>query len=115
MMIGDGVNDAAAMGIAEVSVAVSPADYFVHNAADATLMGGRLSVLPALLAFGERVSSIIRQNIFWAISYNMTAIPLAATGLLEPWMAALGMSLSSLLVVLNARRLRIMPVAAEVS
>ncbi len=115
MMVGDGVNDAAAMGIAEVSVAVSPADYFVHNAADATLMGGRLSVLPALLAFGERVTRIIRQNVFWAVSYNMTAIPLAAAGLLEPWMAALGMSLSSLLVVMNARRLRTMPTRLEAS
>jgi len=105
MMIGDGVNDAAAMGRADVSLAVSPADYFVHNAADATLLSNHLSALPRLLKFGEQVTMVIRQNVTWAIVYNMTAIPLAVAGLLAPWMAALGMSLSSLLVILNARRL----------
>jgi Cu2+-exporting ATPase len=106
VMVGDGVNDAAAMASAHASVAVSPVDVIVQEAADATLLNSNLMSLPILVEFSKKVRRIIRQNIGWALIYNGTVIPLAVAGLLQPWMAALGMSVSSLLVVLNANRLR---------
>lgn len=106
LMVGDGINDAAAMGIAHASVAVSPVDIVVQEAAGATLLQNDITRLSTLLGFSIRVRSVIRQNIYWALGYNLFVIPLAVSGILEPWMAALGMSLSSLLVVLNANRLR---------
>ncbi len=105
LMVGDGINDAAAMGIADVSVAVSPVDTFVQSSADATLLADDLRVLTRTVRYAVKVRRIIGENILWAITYNLCAIPLAITGLVEPWMAALGMSLSSVLVVLNSRRL----------
>ena len=107
LMVGDGVNDAAAMGIAHTSVAVSPVDIVVQEAAEATLLQNDIGMLDSLLIFSKRVRSIIRQNIFWAVGYNLCVVPMAVSGLLQPWMAALGMSMSSLLVVLNANRLRV--------
>ncbi|MEX1237711.1 MAG: hypothetical protein WD994_05545, partial [Pseudomonadales bacterium] len=65
-----------------------------------------LGSVPMALEFSLRVRRIIRQNIAWAIGYNLCVIPLAVTGIIVPWMAALGMSLSSVLVVLNANRLQ---------
>lgn len=106
VMVGDGINDAAAMAAAHASVAVSPVDVIVQEAADATLLNSNLMSLPVLVEFSRKVRGIIRQNISWALIYNGTVIPLAAGGWLHPWMAALGMSISSLLVVLNANRLR---------
>ena len=106
LMVGDGINDAAAMASAHTSIAISPADVVVQEAADATLLTNSLSSLPVLLRFSKQVRRIIRQNVGWAIAYNLCVIPLAVAGLLQPWMAALGMSLSSLLVVFNANRLR---------
>jgi Cu2+-exporting ATPase len=106
VMVGDGINDAAAMASAYASVAVSPVDVIVQEAADATLLNSNLTSLPVLVEFSKKVRRVIRQNISWALMYNGTVIPLAVAGMLHPWMAALGMSLSSLLVVLNANRLR---------
>jgi Cu2+-exporting ATPase len=94
------------MASAHASVAVSPVDVIVQEAADATLLNSNLMSLPILVEFSKKVRRIIRQNIGWALIYNGTVIPLAVAGLLQPWMAALGMSVSSLLVVLNANRLR---------
>ncbi|MCB1643858.1 MAG: cadmium-translocating P-type ATPase [Pseudomonadales bacterium] len=105
LMVGDGINDAAAMGVAQASVAVSPVDVFVQQAADATLLTDNLQTLNTLLVFSRKVNRVIRQNIGWAVAYNMTVIPLAITGQIVPWVAALGMSASSLLVVANANRL----------
>jgi Cu2+-exporting ATPase len=106
LMVGDGINDAAAMGRAHTSVAVSPVDIVVQEAADATLLQNDITRLSTLLRFSKQVRNVIRQNVSWALTYNLLVIPLAVSGYLEPWMAALGMSLSSLLVVLNANRLR---------
>jgi|TARA_B110000037_G_scaffold76570_1_gene91592 Cu2+-exporting ATPase len=106
MMVGDGVNDAAAMGVATASIAISPVDTIVQEAAEATLMKADISKLAGLLDYSKKVTRVIRQNIFWAVAYNLLLIPLAVAGLLEPWQAALGMSFSSLFVVLNATRLR---------
>jgi len=106
LMVGDGINDTAAMASAHVSIAVSPVDVVVQESADATLLTNSLSSLPLLIKFSKKVRRIIRQNVSWAITYNLFVIPLAVAGLLQPWMAALGMSLSSLFVVFNANRLR---------
>jgi P-type Cu2+ transporter len=109
MMVGDGVNDTAAMAAADTSFALSPRDSFVQNAADAVMVGNNTGTLAAVLALAKRSRRIIRQNIMWSICYNFSVIPLALVGLVPPWLAALGMSLSSLLVVGNAGRLRRMP------
>ena len=105
LMVGDGINDAGSMSTADASLAVSPADIMVQEAADATLLNSSLGSVPALFAYAGRVRRIIRQNVFWAIGYNLSVVPLAVTGIITPWMAAIGMSLSSLLVVMNANRL----------
>lgn len=106
LMIGDGVNDAGAMAAASSSIAIAPRDVLVQQSADATLLAPTLSALPATLIFAKRCRRIIRQNVGWSLLYNFTAIPLALAGMLPPWLAAIGMSLSSVLVVLNASRLR---------
>ncbi|MDO8270304.1 MAG: heavy metal translocating P-type ATPase [Gammaproteobacteria bacterium] len=106
MMIGDGVNDAGAMAAADTSIAISPRDVLVQNSADATLLNPNLTLVPDVLRFARRTRRIIRQNIGWSLAYNLSVIPVALLGLLPPWLAALGMSLSSLLVVMNAWRLR---------
>jgi Cu2+-exporting ATPase len=108
-MIGDGINDAGAMGIADVSLAVSPVDVFVQESADATLLSNDISIVSKLTRFSRKLKVVIGQNIFWAVGYNVCLVPLAITGMIQPWMAALGMSLSSLVVVLNANRLRKVP------
>ena len=105
LMIGDGLNDAGAMAVADVSLAVNPVDKMVQSAADATLVNGELEGLPNLFAYASKVNAVIRQNISWAVIYNFSVIPLAVAGFVPPWAAALGMSLSSLMVTLNACRL----------
>lgn len=106
LMIGDGVNDAGAMAAAACSIAISPRDVLVQQSADATLLAPTLSLLPITLRFAKRCRRVIRQNIAWSLLYNFTAIPFALAGLLPPWLAAIGMSLSSLIVIANANRLR---------
>lgn len=105
LMIGDGINDAAALAAASASISVSPADIVVQEAADATLLNADLHRIPLAIGFARRVRRVIRENIAWAVLYNIVVIPLAMAGLVAPWMAALGMSASSVLVVLNANRL----------
>lgn len=109
MMVGDGINDTAAMAAADTSLAIAPRDSFVQNAADAVLVGNHPGILPSILALARRCRRVIRQNVAWSVCYNFSVIPLALAGLIPPWLAALGMSLSSLLVVANASRLRRMP------
>ena len=106
LMIGDGVNDAGAMAAASCSIAIAPRDLVVQQCADATLLNPNLDLIPITLVFAKRCQKIIRQNIVWALCYNLTAIPFALLGLLPPWLAALGMSASSVVVVANANRLR---------
>ena len=105
LMVGDGINDAAALAAASASIAVSPADIVVQEAADATLLHSDLQRIPLAIEFAGKVRRVIRENIAWAVLYNLIVIPLAIAGLVQPWMAALGMSASSVLVVLNANRL----------
>lgn len=104
-MVGDGVNDAPVLAGADVSVAIASGTDLAKVSADLVLLGDALAPLVSGIEAARRTMRIIRQNLAWAVIYNLTAVPMAAMGLLQPWMAALGMSGSSLLVVLNAMRL----------
>jgi Cu2+-exporting ATPase len=105
-MVGDGVNDAAVLGAADVSFAMGAGAALAQIHADTVLMTDRLSAIADTAKLGDRTMRVIRQNLAWASIYNLLAIPAAALGLLNPWLSAAGMSLSSALVLLNALRLR---------
>ena len=105
LMVGDGINDAAILAAADVSVAVGSGADLAQVNADMVLIGESLASLPQAITTTRRMLSVMRQNLAWAAIYNLASVPLAVCGWLDPWMAAVGMSLSSLLVVINALRL----------
>ena len=98
VMVGDGINDVPVLAAAAVSVTPLEATDLAKNASDAILLSRGLAPLAAAIEVARRTRAVSRQNLGWALAYNIIAIPLAMCGAIEPWVAALGMSASSLLV-----------------
>ena len=104
-MVGDGLNDAPVLSMADASFAVAGATDLARTQADFVIVGGDPKAVTSTWYKSRACRRIILQNFAWALGYNLCAIPLAAMGYIPPWAAAIGMSLSSLLVVANSLRL----------
>jgi Cu2+-exporting ATPase len=105
VMVGDGINDAPVLAGADTSVALAHGAMLAQTNADVIMPGESLSPVVTGIRVARKTMRIVRQNLAWAIVYNATALPLAAMGFVPPWAAAIGMSASSLVVVMNALRL----------
>ena len=105
LAVGDGVNDAPVLAGADLGVALAEGAELTQASSDIVLKGTRLDTIAYARDIAQRTLAIVRQNQRWALYYNFSAVPLAALGFVPPWLAALGMSLSSLGVILNALRI----------
>ncbi|ACV25960.1 heavy metal translocating P-type ATPase [Kangiella koreensis] len=106
LMVGDGLNDAPVMSAADSSIAMAKASDLTRTTADAYLLSEKLLDIPFVLRKSRQTQSVIKQNISWALAYNTVMIPFAAMGYIPPYLAAIGMSLSSIVVVLNSLKLK---------
>ncbi|HIO91975.1 MAG TPA: heavy metal translocating P-type ATPase [Leucothrix mucor] len=115
IMLGDGINDAPTLAAADISMTFADATDLAKNNGDFILLGKGYTQLASAFRLMRKTRAIILQNLGWAVAYNVLAVPAAAMGMISPWMAAIGMSLSSLLVVLNSMRLKSENLKLEVS
>jgi Cu2+-exporting ATPase len=105
-MIGDGINDAPTLAVADVSISFADATDLANSSSDFMILGNDAAALDDARRLARRTRRNILQNLAWAAAYNLLAVPFAAAGWIPPWAAAIGMSLSSLFVVMNALRLQ---------